>query len=958
MNMRFLQAVVLGLVLVLVSAGVIDVIDLKEGALWLMAHIASLISNLFGMNTRYDQIAMESTQALSCAIDTTALCDSDPGCTMFDSASCKTGMPVSNVIAMHAPKQGLMTARVIDVADKITGAAIIPPAPGANQCGTDKCGLTESTYSTCGTDERCLWEDLPIPGWWCQKDSTCFEPSERASPSALPTGVHSRCFGSDMHVCVICGTEADRTTDKKCCECNYGGNIYYSYVPSSKSCNGCIDLLGICSDAADSSACEGKTSVASCAMVTEQDSRDGFYCELLGFELPQKVTTGDGYFAKVKDYGKAWIGAIGEPRYLVYYETFPHGIESTWIYEPTDMIIAAVAIGGIMNIGGGTLKAGWSGTKAGAAGLGVVRKAGIKRAIGHALKEAKGATYERLSYEYGGKAVAKAITIEKFILKKQGGSVIGLDNVRLVIDHTMAERILVRGHTGQFGMSGELTALFGNNIDDLGIGRYTALTDFALFVRGGREISEESVETMLKKQNILLNNIQIMDITSDLNLIRELHEADRFMSPAGKTAIAATIKKTLKDDSALKDKLEKSFAKVFMEHRGTNSKLKKLSLYRAIKQEQKDLYEKEIDDLAEEIYKDIVHTANQLPGDVAIPTTAKGRLIQYHKEAFDGFYNAGSTTQKTRELIDEIVFKRALPITKGITIGGSNTWSLDTRKALMMAAIAGAYIAMDTKANLQKYETCGSGGMCLHFPVFFGDDNNLDYGLGEEVMKGHLEGGYDGLVMGRLPGGKTDRLHLISPCKTDLVVEAHKKADGVCKCEEYYPGDKIYYKIRKRSCLVDNNGNRKYDGGTEGYVYTLPDGTCPIFVDSTIVPGAKCTGIVTIIDDIVIPAEIPDIGPFECERSPSESISDALERCTKEQVYDDAGVLKSAYREGGGDYKWTSGAALAPGCRVGDIGAIDNPDYLAEPLNVRTNENTGVQETITVCKNSWSLDFL
>ncbi len=565
MNVSFLQKVFLGLLLCLVAVYVIEAIDLKGAALWFLATMESLIGNLFGMSTLDDQIAMDSTQALSCAVDTTALCANGASCDMFSSASCRTGMPVSYVIARNAPKHGLMTAHVIAAAEKITGDAILPPAPGANQCGTDKCGMVNiagvNTYGECKLDERCVWKTV---GWWCEKDETCIAPSKRAQERASQEGVESRCFGNDMHVCVVCGNETNRVVDKKCCECEeLNGNIHYNYIPANARCSNCIGLMGRCGDAADSSACDGRTSVTSCAVVTEADSRNGFYCDVLGFELPQDVTMGDGYFAKVADYGKAWIGAIGEPRYLVYYETFPHGIESTWIYEPKDMIIAAVAIGGVMNLGGGTLKAGWSGAKAGAAGLGVVRKAGIKRAIGHAVKEAKGATYERLSYEYAGKAGLVAFNVEKFVLKKHGGSVIGLDNVRAVTDDVMGRRILANAPD-----TSTIRRVFGENMDDLTIDQYSALTDYALFVRGGRNIEKESVETIAKEWNLGLTDTRITTITTELNQLRGMHELRNFMDEGGEVAITAAVKKTLKDSPVLKDKLKKSFAKVFMEQKG------------------------------------------------------------------------------------------------------------------------------------------------------------------------------------------------------------------------------------------------------------------------------------------------------------------------------------------------------------------------------------------------------
>jgi len=99
----------------------------------------------------------------------------------------------------------------------------------------------------------------------------------------------------------------------------------------------------------------------------------------------------------------------------------------------------------------------------------------------------------------------------------------------------------------------------------------------------------------------------------------------------------------------------------------------------------------------------------------------------------------------------------------------------------------------------------------MHFPSFFGDDNNNAYEQGEAVMSD-----YKGLVMTKYPGDKVDRFHIMSPCKSDLIVEAHDD-DGFCKCENLYEADKVYYKMQKFMCLAE-------DG-----LVTVPinaDGTC------------------------------------------------------------------------------------------------------------------------------------
>jgi len=84
----------------------------------------------------------------------------------------------------------------------------------------------------------------------------------------------------------------------------------------------------------------------------------------------------------------------------------------------------------------------------------------------------------------------------------------------------------------------------------------------------------------------------------------------------------------------------------------------------------------------------------------------------------------------------------------------------------------------------------------MHFPSYFWDDNNKAYELGEAVMSD-----YKGLVMTKYPDDKRDRFHIMLPCKTDLVVQAHAAAEGFCKCEELSLTNEVIYKLQRISCV-------------------------------------------------------------------------------------------------------------------------------------------------------------
>ena len=68
-------------------------------------------------------------------------------------------------------------------------------------------------------------------------------------------------------------------------------------------------------------------------------------CTVKAFELPQRI---DG---DIIDAAAKWVGVFGEPKYTVYHETFPIGIEGVWKYDSMSAVLATVALGGFMNLG-------------------------------------------------------------------------------------------------------------------------------------------------------------------------------------------------------------------------------------------------------------------------------------------------------------------------------------------------------------------------------------------------------------------------------------------------------------------------------------------------------------------------------------------------------------------------------------------------------------------------------
>jgi hypothetical protein len=249
----------------------------------------------------------------------------------------------------------------------------------------------------------------------------------------------------------------------------------------------------------------------------------------------------------------------------------------------------------------------------------------------------------------------------------------------------------------------------------------------------------------------------------------------------------------------------------------------------------------------------------------------------------------------------------------------------------------------------------------MHFPSFFGEDNNKAYELGEAVMSD-----YKGLVMTKYQDDKRDRFHIMSPCKADLVVEAHDD-DGFCKCEELYQTDKVYYKMQKFMCLAKEK------------VMAVPinaDGTCP---DTYMYEGTEYH---IKIDD----TDVYEMGSFTCDADEDQ------EECISRNTHDDPctddddeygdGCLKVEYRNcygSNGANKCAGTAADYPGdcdfeghC-VGvysvlgsaatnihpAIAASTHQDTFAVPVNMKPHVNVDKSsEPVTICKNSWGSAFL
>jgi hypothetical protein len=216
-----------------------------------------------------------------------------------------------------------------------------------------------------------------------------------------------------------------------------------------------------------------------------------------------------------------------------------------------------------------------------------------------------------------------------------------------------------------------------------------------------------------------------------------------------------------------------------------------------------------------------------------------------------------------------------------------------------------------------------------------------------------------GLVMTKYPGNKRDRFHVMSPCKSDLIVEAHDD-DGFCKCENLYEADKVYYKMQKFMCLAEKK------------VMAVPinaDGTCP---GTYTYKGRE--------HEISVDTDVYEMVSFVCDADEDQ------EECIFRNTHDDPctndiygdGCLKVEYRNCYGSDGDNKCAGSTAGCdseghcvgvysALGSaatnihpaIAASTHQDTFAEPVNMMPHVNVDKSsETVNICKNSWASDFL
>lgn len=416
------------------------------------------------------------------------------------------------------------------------------------------------------------------------------------------------------------------------------------------------------------------------------------------------------------------------------------------------MIYTAVAMGAIFSVGGGTFKA----------------------AIKTAFKSGKGAGYERLALEFGGKKAANAIGPEMMAKMKLSSVAIRLDHAQKHSDRAIAEKIILRSSEKA---DSKITAIFGHEYKAISAGATgpaNTIDDLALLVRKGKNIDTNTVKRIFKNNKFgdkikmeggkpvsagKITDEEYEALTRELTDLQTTYKGGTFFDGL------SSLQNRLLLDLANSGPNKEAYMKIVSDE-GVLTRMESMRMAGVFKKESMDEWNRMVDDIAPGFEKHIKETIDSLPGkpgDILKPNTPRGAFFKQYEDVLKQVEGDATTNKAAMATLTS----RVETYTKGLTVGQGG-WTLDRRKKLMFAAVVGAYIATKVDADAEKYLTCGGNNVCQHFPRLFGDDNNEGYKLIEEAEKEY--GGLVRIAVPTLTGEKMERLHIVSPCKTDLVV--------------------------------------------------------------------------------------------------------------------------------------------------------------------------------------------
>ncbi len=455
-------------------------------------------------------------------------------------------------------------------------------------------------------------------------------------------------------------------------------------------------------------------------------------CMVCGFNLPQQ------------DANEEWISAFGKPKYLVYYEQFPHGPESHWQISLTDSLLSigtsAVIAGGLEFVGGKFI--GDAVTKAGKQ---------FGKAMGEILLTQSGESlFTRLSVGYTKEGVEVFVkrSMLRTTLFKEYTERLGIDTVEQLDNLFVQSLTEALENAPRQGLQKPLVEI---QREALASYEQKLLTHLA-GTEGGealaKEIAQKTTTTMtsqVSKAALTEAAIQI----SYKNMLSGLVEEGT--------------------EKLSKEAIDELFEQSFKQVNEGLLKLPKVYQEQALRQAEKrasSLLTKEGEFVAYDAigknFDSVLDDALEAQGSKVLEFGTFMKDMGAHtKDRIAGYLPSSGW-------IDGPVSPLALSFKPTAQVKQLSSWMYGKRWTFLVLA---AFVSENIDNMYNHYTPVGINTLGVSTPTFLGQSKT--YSLSTDAEKYYIAL-HERYLEGDVP---TRRFYLVSPCTTDLQVER-----GLCKC--------------------------------------------------------------------------------------------------------------------------------------------------------------------------------
>lgn len=531
--------------------------------------------------------------------------------------------------------------------------------------------------------------------------------------------------------------------------------------------------------------CFGKDGGPPCAVCTDKTATR---CFVEAFELPQTLPkTG----VAPLDFLQSWVGLMGDPDYIIFYEAFPEGLEEAWTFDMGDWLLATVAFGGLLNLGGGTFKVAGAAFRAAGA---VIKQPFLAIGKRTALSQIKERFIGDVAKAFGGTKVAgKYLTVQaarRYVAARiaEGGTIDAVEEIaKDLTENAITKRIL------------QPTSQLKRALDVLRKEEKQAtLADFnALIVRAPEEqIVPEVVQGILNRRmgaataSLILREDGLDAITAQLNGIRrELLDGTLVsqVDDSAKLAFSRSLRTKILDsdvfENAIVKKLEKAdnFYKNFVKVKGKLSPA------------QIKLIDDELEAIVAEAYPNYERALLTLSND-------KPLLEEFLTKKLDGIFDRKGLTPTTR---DFFLGKGREFVAAGKGLAGfpaeraAKAGLLTRREKLMAFVAAVGFFSMLGDMRTDKYEVAEPNSLVISFPRFLKlGKTQLPIPLADAAKRFYVWTATPGIT-----GDQVIRGHMVSPCKADLEITQEK-----IECGQYASPDTYLLQVNTAESFICGAG--------------------------------------------------------------------------------------------------------------------------------------------------------